>query len=66
MTLGLLTWPLAFNLGEYGDIFYDDIFRVVVASLSILFLITIANSGYPSPWYRLTFRSHSPPHCSGS
>ncbi len=50
VTLGLLTWPMAFNLGAYGDIFYDDIFRVVVAS-SILFLITIANSGYPSPWY---------------
>lgn len=49
VTLGLLTWPIAFNLGAYGEIFYDDIFRVVVAS-SILFVITIANSAYPSPW----------------
>jgi hypothetical protein len=49
VTLGLLTWPIAFNLGAYGEIFYDDIFRIVVAA-SILFVVTIANPIYPSPW----------------
>lgn len=49
VTLGLLTWPIAFNLGAYGEIFYDDIFRVVVAA-SILFVVTMANPIYPSPW----------------
>jgi len=32
ITLGLITWPLAFNLGAYGEVLYEDIFRVVVAS----------------------------------
>lgn len=49
VTLGLLTWPIAFDLGAYGEIFYDDIFRVVVAA-SVLFVITLANPIYPSPW----------------
>ena len=48
VTLGLLTWPIAFNLGAYGEIFYDDVFRVVVAS-SILFVVTVINRPYPSP-----------------
>lgn len=48
LTLGLLTWPIAFNLGAYGEIFYDDVFRVVVAS-SILFVITVINRPYPPP-----------------
>lgn len=49
VTLGLLTWPIAFNLGAYGEIFYDDIFRVVVAA-TILFVITLVRPAYPSPW----------------
>jgi hypothetical protein len=49
VTLGLLAWPIAFNLGAYGEIFYDNIFQVVVAS-SILFVITIVNGGYDAPW----------------
>ena len=48
ITLGLITWPLAFNLGAYGEVFYDDIFRVVVAS-SILFAIVTITRPYRSP-----------------
>jgi hypothetical protein len=48
VTLGLVTWPIAFNLGAYGEIFYDDIFRVVVAS-SILFVIVAVNPPYSAP-----------------
>jgi hypothetical protein len=49
VTLGLLTWPIAFNLGAFGEIFYDDIFKVVVAA-TILFVVTLVNPVYPSPW----------------
>lgn len=49
ITLGLVTWPIAFNLGAYGQVFYDDVFRVVVAS-SILLVVTILNPPYPVPW----------------
>jgi len=49
MTLGLLTWPIAFNLGAYGEVLYDDIFRVIVAA-SILLVITIVNPAYERPW----------------
>jgi len=49
VTLGLITWPLAFNLGAYGEVFYDDIFRIVVAS-SVLFVITTVTPPHPSPW----------------
>lgn len=49
VTLGLLTWPIAFNLGAYGEVFYANIFQVVVAS-SILFVIVVINEVYPSPW----------------
>lgn len=49
MTLGLLTFPIAFNLGAYGVVFYDDVFRVVVAS-TILLVITFFDEPYGSPW----------------
>ena len=49
VTLGLITWPIAFNLGAYGQVFYDDVFQVVVAS-SILFVIATVTRPYPSPW----------------
>lgn len=48
VTLGLLTWPIAFNLGAYGVIFYENIFQVVVAS-SILFFIMVVNKVYEPP-----------------
>lgn len=40
LALALITWPLAFNLGAYGTVFYDDIFTVVVSS-SILVVLTV-------------------------
>jgi hypothetical protein len=49
MTLGMLTFPIAFNLGAYDAVFYDDIFRVVVAS-TILLVITFFDEPYGSPW----------------
>jgi len=49
VTLGLVTWPLAFNLGAYGQVFYQDVFRVVVAS-SILFAIVWVTRPYRAPW----------------
>jgi len=49
VTLGLITWPIAFNLGAYGEVFYTDVFRVVVAS-TILFVITCVTPVYPPPW----------------
>ena len=49
VTLGLLTWPIAFNLGAYGEIFFENIFQVVVAS-SILFVIVVINDVYAAPW----------------
>jgi hypothetical protein len=49
VTLGLITWPIAFNLGAYGEVFYTDVFRVVVAS-TILFAITCFAPVYPTPW----------------
>ena len=39
VTLGQITWPIAFNLGAYGEVFYSDVFSVVVAS-TILFVLT--------------------------
>ncbi len=49
MTLGLVTWPIAFNLGAYGVVTYDDVFSVVVAS-TILFAITAINRNHRPPW----------------
>lgn len=45
VTLGLLTWPIAFNLGAFGEVFYEDVFSVVVAS-SILFVVVVVNRPY--------------------
>lgn len=49
MTLGLVTWPIGFNLGAYGVVMYDDVFSVVVAS-TILFAITAINRSHRPPW----------------
>lgn len=49
VTLGLLTWPIAFNLGAYGAVLYDDVFRVLVAS-TILAVITLVSPVYRRPW----------------
>ena len=49
MTLGMLTWPIAFNLGAYGEVLYEDIFQIVVAS-SILLVVTLVRPAYRRPW----------------
>ena len=49
VTLALISWPIAFNLGAYGEVFYDDVFSVIVAA-SVLFVISLVNPLYPSPW----------------
>jgi hypothetical protein len=38
VTLGLLTFPIAFNLGAYDQVLYPDVFRVLVASFVLLCL----------------------------
>ena len=32
LTIALTTWPIAFNLGAYDAVFYQDVFQVVVVS----------------------------------
>jgi hypothetical protein len=49
ITLGLITWPIAFNLGAYGEVVYTDVFRVVVAS-TILFVVTFFAPSQPTRW----------------
>lgn len=49
MTLGLLAWPIGFNLGAFGVVFYTDFFRVVVAS-TVLLLVVVIDRPYDSPW----------------
>ena len=41
VTASLFAWPIAFNLGAYGEVFYEDIFNFVVlgmAGLAVSFL----------------------------
>lgn len=36
VSLALLTFPVAFNLGAYGEVLYPDVFRILVASFVVL------------------------------
>ncbi|MDH3752722.1 MAG: hypothetical protein OEU32_02520 [Acidimicrobiia bacterium] len=45
ITMALVTWPIAFNLGAYGAVFYDDVFRFVVAA-TVAFAVAVAASPY--------------------
>lgn len=38
VTLALLMFPIAFNLGAYGEVLYPDVFRVLVASFALLLI----------------------------
>lgn len=41
VTISLVTWPIAFNLGAYGVVFYQDVFAFLVAAtagLAVSFL----------------------------
>lgn len=44
LTLGLIAFPLGFNLGAYDVIFYYDVMKVVVAAM-ILFAVTFFSKG---------------------
>ena len=46
VALGLGTWPVAFNLGAYRQVFCNDVFSLVVASF-ILLVITFLVPPYP-------------------
>ncbi|MGI9622188.1 MAG: hypothetical protein ACR2PK_05060 [Acidimicrobiales bacterium] len=47
VTLGLIAFPLGFNLGAYDVIFYEDVMKVVVAAM-VLFAVTFfASNGRP-------------------
>jgi hypothetical protein len=47
MTLALVTFPVAFNLGTYGEVLYPDVLKLVVASF-ILLILTFRGSREPS------------------
>ncbi|MDH3680709.1 MAG: hypothetical protein OEV40_12235 [Acidimicrobiia bacterium] len=50
VALALLVWPVAFNLGVYGEVFYEDVFRFVVAASATLGVAIVASS--PSVAFR--------------
>ena len=41
VTIALTTWPIAFNLGAYQAVFYDDIFKTVVAATVGLAIVVV-------------------------
>lgn len=45
VTIALTTWPIAFNLGAYDAVFYQDVFQVVVVS-TVGFILTIVKPPY--------------------
>lgn len=45
VTIALTTWPIAFNLGAFGAVFYQDVFQVVVVS-TVGFVLTMVRSPY--------------------
>jgi len=45
VTTALVTWPIAFNLGAYRAVFYDDIFKFVVVA-TVGFVIALVWSPY--------------------
>lgn len=42
VALSLLVWPLAFNLGAYSEVFYEDVFRFVVAAAATLAVVAVS------------------------
>lgn len=43
VSLSLVVWPIAFNLGAYGEVFYDDVFRLVVAAAAAFAIGAVAS-----------------------
>jgi hypothetical protein len=45
VTIALTTWPIAFNLGAYDAVFYQDVFQVVVVS-TVGFALVVVKPPY--------------------
>ncbi|MGI9585602.1 MAG: hypothetical protein ACR2N7_08435 [Acidimicrobiia bacterium] len=45
LTVSLATWPIAFNYGAYGAVFYQDVFQLVVVA-TVGFVLTVAKPHY--------------------
>lgn len=45
LTITLTAWPIAFNLGAYRAVFYQDVFQVVVVSV-VGFFLTVVKPPY--------------------
>jgi hypothetical protein len=45
VTIALTAWPIAFNLGAYDAVFYQDVFQIVVVS-TVAFAIVLVRSPY--------------------
>lgn len=43
VTVALIAWKIAFNLGAYGEVFYEDVFGFVVASTVGLVIATVVS-----------------------
>ncbi len=43
VTISLVVFPIAFNLGAYGHVFYEDVFRFVVAATAGLGVSILAS-----------------------
>ena len=43
VTISLVVFPIAFNLGAYGQVFYEDVFRFVVAATAGLGVSLLAD-----------------------
>jgi hypothetical protein len=43
VTISLVVWPIAFNLGAFDQVFYTDVFRFVVAATAGLAVSVLAN-----------------------
>ena len=43
VTISLVSWRIAFNLGAYGEVFYDDVLAFVVASTVGLAISVVAS-----------------------
>ncbi|MFW2382898.1 MAG: hypothetical protein ACN4GZ_14170 [Acidimicrobiales bacterium] len=45
LTITLTTWPIAFNLGAYDAVFYQDVFQIIVVS-TVGFAVTLIRPPY--------------------
>ena len=52
VTMSLVIWPIAFNLGAYGVVFYEDIFLfLVIASAGLAVSLLSARTTGGQQWY---------------